>query len=107
MRTALFGHRRAAVRCFFFRSKGNPEIHGYWLDGELEARGHHADDGIAPAVQHQPAPQDSRVATESLLPRGMAQQHGVIALHPWGIVFFRQKRSADLRGCAEKREEIG
>jgi hypothetical protein len=69
---------------------------------EVEAGGHHADDGVGAPVGDHRAPEHRRVAGESALPERVAQHHHGVAA---GLVLVAAERAAEERADGESLEE--
>jgi hypothetical protein len=100
-------HRRGGARVGegrgFVHGQRRPQLSLEVVDGELEARRHHPDDGVRLAVETQRAADHARVGGEAALPQPVAQQH-----HPRCARrrVGRLERAAELRPDAQKREGV-
>src|SRR5205085_11975871 len=71
---------------------------------ELKAGGHHADDRVALAVEHDTAPDDLFVAGELALPEAVAEHRDLIVAGP---VFGLEEGPPAQGRRAERRKEVG
>src|SRR5215510_1258083 len=74
------------------------------IDGEIEIRRHHSDDGIRFRVERQRPAHDFRIRAESALPQTVLEHDHLIAPR---LVFAWQKCATDRRLDAERIEEAG
>src|SRR5436853_7157618 len=72
--------------------------------GELKTCGHHADDGVALAIEHDAAPDDLVIAGELALPETVAEYRDLIVT---GLIFCIEKDPPAPRRRRQRREEAG